>query len=311
MTATFERVNDLAEVRERRPTFLAIGVFDGVHAGHRALLKLMMAEAQAVGARTAVLTFFPHPLEVIQGNHSRMYLTTLEQRVQLLGELGIELIIVHPFNEDVRHTRAAEFINRLCQYLDLSALWGGSFSLGYRREGNADFLRQLGDERGFTVHEIRNLVDWEGEPVSSSRIRRALEIGDIRTVNGCLQRPYVLGGEVVHGNHMGQTIGFPTANLDVWERQLLPANGVYATYAFLDDERLLGATNVGVRPTIGDPQLTVEAHLLDFDRDIYGRQLQLAFMVRVRDEHKFAGIEALRAQIKADVQQVRALLTSP
>jgi riboflavin kinase / FMN adenylyltransferase len=311
MSATYERVNDLAEVRERRATFLAIGVFDGVHAGHQELLKMMTVEAQEEGARAAVLTFFPHPREVIQGNHSRMYLTTLEQRMQLLSALGMELIIVHPFNEEVRHTRATEFVDRLCRYLDLRALWGGSFSLGYRREGDTAFLRRLGKERGFTVHEIQNLIDWEGKPVSSSRIRQALADGDIATVNGCLKRHFELRGEVIHGNHLGHTIGFPTANLDIWERQLLPKNGVYATYAYLDGDRFLAATNVGVRPTVGDPALTVEAHLLDFDQDIYGRQLQLSFVSRARDERKFSGLDALKTQIAVDVAQVRSELISP
>lgn len=308
MTATYERVNDLADVRERRPTFLAIGVFDGVHGGHQELLQLMISSARDAGARPAVLSFYPHPRQVIQGIEGRMYLTTLERRVHLLGAQGVELIIVHPFNEEVRMTRAADFVDRLCHYLDLKALWGGSFSLGHRREGNAEFLRQLGNERGFTVHEISNLVNWRGEPVSSSRIRRALAEGDIATVNGCLQRRFRLGGEVILGDQRGRTISFPTANLEVWERQLLPANGVYAAYAWLDDERLQAAVNIGVRPTIADPHLSVEAHLLDFDRDIYGRELELEFVGRIRDERKFSGLDALKAQISADVEQVRAML---
>lgn len=308
MTESYERVDDLAAVEERRPTFLAIGVFDGVHAGHQQLLHTMAGEARAAGARAAVLTFFPHPLEVIKGIEGRIYLTTLEQRVQLLGRQGIELIVVHPFNEEVRQTRAADFVDQLCQALDLRSLWGGSFSLGYNREGDAQFLRELGRTRGFTVHERSDLLHWQGEAVSSSRIREALAAGDVATANGCLNRPFSLQGEVVRGDQRGRTIGFPTANLVVWERQILPANGVYATYAWLDGERFLAATNVGVRPTVSEPKLTVEAYLLDFDQDIYGRELKLEFIARVRDERKFAGLDALKAQIAADVEQVRALL---
>ncbi len=308
MKRTYEWVNDIADVRERRPTLLAVGVFDGVHAGHQELLKLMQARAGESGARTAVLTFFPHPREVIQGNHSRMYLTTLERRVQLLGELGIDLIIVHPFNEEVRYTRAADFVDRLCRYLDLKELWGGSFSLGYQREGDAAFLRALGQERGFTVREIQDLAALNGEAVSSSRIRQALAEGDIVTVNGCLQRRFVLSGKVIRGDQRGRTIGFPTANLEVWERQILPAHGVYAAYALLEGARMMAATNIGVRPTVADPKLTVEAHLLDLDDDIYGRELALEFVARVRDERKFSGLDALKAQIAADVERVRRLL---
>lgn len=308
MTPTYECVNDLADIGERRPTFLAIGVFDGVHAGHQELLRRMIAAAREEGARPAVLSFYPHPRQVIQRIEGRMYLTTLERRVQLIGAQGVELVVVHSFDEEVRKTRAAEFIDRLCGYMDLKALWGGSFSLGYRREGDANFLRRLGEERDFTVHEISNLIDWEGEPVSSSRIREALALGDIATVNGCLRRRFTLAGEVIRGDQRGRTIGFPTANLAIWERQLLPANGVYATFAWLNGERLVAATNVGVRPTIADPHLAVEAHLLDFDRDIYGCELELEFVARIRDERKFPGLEALKQQIAADVEQTRDLL---
>ena len=310
MELTYERVNSLAQVGERRATFLAIGVFDGVHRGHQELLRAMVDAARSQGARPAVLTFFPHPRAVIQGLSGRIYLTTLDERVQLLAAQGIDLIIVHPFDEDVRMTRAATFVDRLCHHLDLRELWGGSFSLGYQREGDAAFLRRLGAERGFTVHEVSDLSQWDGEQVSSSRIRQALAEGDLEVVNGCMNRRFSVGGEVVRGDQRGRTIGFPTANLAVWEHQLLPGNGVYATYALLEGERFLAATNIGIRPTVSDPRLVVEAYLLDFDRDIYGQDLQLEFVSRIRDERKFEGLEALKMQIAADVEQVRQTLSS-
>ena len=308
MELTYERADSLEEVGERRATFLAIGVFDGVHRGHQELLSTMVAAARSQGARPAVLSFFPHPRVVIQRLEGRIYLTTLEERVRLLAAQGVDLVIVHTFDEEVRTTPAATFVDRLCHHVDLRELWGASFSLGYRREGDADFLRRLGAERGFTVHEITNPTLWDGEQVSSSRIRRALKDGDLDVVNGCLNRRFTVGGEVVRGDQRGRTIGFPTANLDVWEQQLLPANGVYATYAWIDGERFLAATNIGVRPTVGEPKLAVEAYVLDFDRDIYGQELQLAFVSRIRDERKFPGLDALKAQIAADVEQVRQLL---
>ncbi len=308
MVRRFKRVNGLAEIEIRQPTFLAIGVFDGVHRGHQQLLQTMAAQAEEAGAQPVVLTFFPHPKEVIQDIHGRLYLTTLEQRVRLLGEQGMELVVVHPFNEEVRTTRAADFVDRLCRHFDLRQLWGGSFSLGYQREGTAAYLRELGKERGFTVREVEELVPWRGEPVSSSRIRRALAEGDIEEVNGCLGRPFRVAGTVIRGDRRGHTIGFPTANLEVWEQQLLPAKGVYATYAYLEGERHVAATNVGVRPTFGEPGLLVEAHLLDFDGDIYGQELALEFVDRIRDERKFSGLDALKAQIREDVAQVSAML---
>ncbi len=304
------RVEQLSDVTERVPTFVAVGSFDGVHLGHRTVLNAMISEAKAVRARTAVLTFFPHPKRVLQQLTEPYYLGTLEQRVALLGSLGIDLIITHPFNEDVRQTRAATFVDELCRYLDMRQLWGGNFALGYKREGDIPFLRKLGEERGYTVQQVDAMVLFQNERVSSSRIRRSLLEGDMAEVNGCLGRPYCVNGTVIAGQKMGRTIGFPTANVDFWDEQLLPANGVYATYAWLGDERYLAATNVGVRPTVNGSAVSVEAHLLDFDVDIYGRTLRLEFIDRIRPEKKFDGLEALKAQIAADVAEVRTLLGS-
>jgi riboflavin kinase/FMN adenylyltransferase len=308
MNPSFTRVNQPEEVAERRPTFLAIGVFDGVHRGHQTLLQTMVAAARAAKARPAVLTFFPHPSVVIQGMQGRLYLATLEDRVNLLAEQGLELIITHPFDDTVRHTRAADFMERLCRTLDLRQLWGGQFALGYNREGDLPFLTRLGQEKGYTVQHFEELVEWEGAPVSSSRIRRSLAAGNVAEVTGCLGRPYHLCGEVMQGAQRGRTIGIPTANLNVWDELILPTNGVYATYAWVGAERHVAATNIGVRPTVDGHQLTIEAHLLDFDGDLYGREIKLEFVGRIRDEQKFPGLDALVAQIHADINQVRALL---
>lgn len=309
MVDNFQRVDRLSDIQERVPTFLAIGVFDGVHRGHQHLLQEMVANAKAADARPAVLTFFPHPTEVILGLEGRLYLTTLERRVALLAAQGVELVIVHPFDETVRKTRARSFVERLCQVMALRQLWGGSFSLGYEREGNAEFLSALGQEKGFSVHLMQELVQWNGERVSSSRIRKALAEGDMVEVRGCLGRPFCVAGEVMLGDQRGRMLGFPTANLDVWKKHLLPANGVYATYATLNGERYPAATNVGVRPTVDDRQLLVEAHLLDFEREIYGETISLDFIARVRDERKFPNLEALTEQIRVDVAAVRHILS--
>lgn len=308
MIQTATRVEQLSEITEKKPTFVAIGSFDGVHLGHQAVLQKMVTAAQEAHMRTAVLTFFPHPKRVIQQLTEPYYLGTLDERVAQLAELGIDLIITHPFNEQVRQTRAAAFVEELCHYLDMRQLWGGNFALGYQREGDIPFLRRLGAEKGYTVEQVDALISWQGERVSSSRIRRSLLEGDIAEVNGCLGRPYRISGTVVHGAQMGRTIGFPTANLDFWPEQLLPDNGVYATYAWLGDVRHVAATNVGVRPTVNGHGVIVEAHLLDFDGDLYGRTIDLDFIKRIRPETKFPSLDALKDQIKADVQQVRQLL---
>ncbi len=310
MTQTTIRVNQLSDVTRRVPTFVAVGSFDGVHLGHQSVLQTMVSEAQNAGARTAVLTFFPHPQRVIQQMTEPYYLGTLNERVALLTSLGIDLIITHPFNDEVRKMRAVTFVGELCHYLEMRQLWGGNFALGYQREGDIPTLRQLGQDRGYTVQQVEAMVMFQGERVSSSRIRRSLVEGDLAEVNGCLGRPYCVSGTVIEGQKMGRTIGFPTANVGFWDEQLLPANGVYATYAWLGDERHLAATNVGMRPTVNGSNVTVEAHLLDFDADIYGRTLRLEFIDRIRPEMKFAGLDALKNQIAADVAKVQTLLGS-
>ncbi len=308
---SFQVVSNLPQATPNQPTFVAVGVFDGVHLGHQALLQKMIAAAHTANARPAVLTFFPHPAVYIQQLQGRYYLTTLEERVQLLAALGIELVIVHPFDEVTRTTRAAAFVDHLRHYLDMKALWGGHFSLGHEREGDLPFLQAQGADKGFSVQAVDDLLMWQGERVSSSRIRRALEMGHMDVVTGCLGRPYRMTGRVTHGQERGRTIGFPTANLAVWAEQIVPAYGVYATWAWVGGKRIAAATNVGVRPTVSGHNLTIEAHLLDFSGDIYEQDVSLEFMSHIRPEQKFSGLEALKAQIALDVAAVRARLTSP
>lgn len=310
MTHLFQRVSNLTDVQEKTPTFLAVGVFDGVHRGHQALLQQMVTAAQAKKARTAVLTFFPHPITVIRPQNGRLYLSTLDDRVELLREQGISLVITHPFNETVRQTRAADFIEQLCSHINMVQLWGGSFSLGYNREGDLPFLQTLGQQKGFSVHPFESLLEWDGERISSSRIRRELAAGNITAVTACLGRPYCVRGTVIRGEGRGKTIGIPTANLHVWEEQHLPANGVYATVATVRGESYTAATNIGVRPTVSGQHQTVEAHLLDFDRDLYDQEVRLSFIGRIRDEQKFASLDALVAQIHADIAQTREMVAS-
>jgi riboflavin kinase / FMN adenylyltransferase len=307
---TTQVVAHLQEITDRRPTYLAIGVFDGVHRGHQALLQRMSGEAHAAGVQAAALTFFPHPQQVIRGQMGRFYLCPLEERLERLTAVGLDLVIPYTFDQTTRNTRAADFIAQLQQHFHLRQLWSGDFGLGYRREGNAAFLSELGQSQGFTVHEERNLLLLDGERVSSTRVRQALAEGYVAQANALLGRPYHVGGLVEHGDQRGRLLNFPTANLGVWAEQIIPANGVYATYATVGGKTYMAATNIGVRPTVDGQNLRVEAHLLDFDADIYGEWVSLTFMARVRPEQKFTGIEALRAQIGADVQTVRRLLMS-
>ena len=311
MTQSFLRVTHLGEVDHKQPTCVAIGSFDGVHLGHQALLRRMVDRAHGEGMRAAALTFFPHPRRVLRTLPPRFYLTTLDERVRLLAAQGIDLVITHPFDDEVRHVRAADFVDQLLTTLDMKELWGGNFALGYQREGDVPFLRHQGELKGFTVETLDEPVLFNSEIVSSRRVRAALEAGEMDEATGCLGRYFCVRGPVVKGDQRGRTIGFPTANVAVWDELLLPANGVYATYIWVRGERRLAATNVGVRPTVDGLKLTVEAHILDFDADIYGEDVRLEFVRRVRPEMKFAGLDALKAQIAADVAEVRLNVSAP
>lgn len=297
-------VSDLAAVPTVEPTFMAVGVFDGVHVGHQHLLQSMVTAARAKKARTAVLTFFPHPQAVIQNLSGRLYLSTISERVALLGQLGIDVVVTQTFSAATQQTRAAEFVAQLQQHVGLAALWSGDFGLGYQREGTAAYLRQLG---GFEVHLFHDVLAVGEERVSSTRLRNLLAVGDVSAVRPMLGRPFSVTGTVVQGDQRGRTINFPTANVAAWEQLILPANGVYATHAFVSGQRYTAATNIGVRPTVDGQHHRVEAHLLDFDGDLYGQELRLEFLQRVRPEQKFAGLAELKAQIAADVAVVRQI----
>ncbi|MFN2134472.1 MAG: riboflavin biosynthesis protein RibF [Candidatus Promineifilaceae bacterium] len=309
MTQQLLRVNTLADLSDRRPTYLALGSFDGVHIGHQAILRKMVAQARLDGVRSAVLTFFPHPRRLLSGEEGRFYINTLEDRAALLAETGVDWVIIHPFNDTVRSTRAGEFVDQLVTHLDMRQIWGGSFSFGYQREGNLEFLRREGARLGFEPRLVTSLEMFDGRLVSSSRVRHALGIGDFAEVNGCLGRMHSVYGEVVRGDQRGRTIGFPTANLGLWDELLLPADGVYAAYGWLGETRYAAAVNVGVRPTVDGRDRAVEAYLLDFDREIYGESLRLAFDHRIRSEKRFAGLDELKAQIASDVASVRQSLS--
>ncbi len=304
-----KHVYDLAKAQLSQPSVVTIGVFDGVHTGHQHLIRQLVQEARRTGRLSAVVTFFPHPDVILKGLVGRYYLTTAEQKADQILKLGVDLVVTHPFNEQVRMMRAAAFVELLLRHLRMDALWvGADFALGYQREGDVTFLREQGVRHGFTVYETDLLFHGEHR-VSSTAIRQALQVGDVETARIGLGRGYAVVGEVVRGEGRGRQIGFPTANVAVWEQQVIPANGVYAGWAWLGGERYSAVTNVGVRPTFNGSGVTVEAHLLDFQRDIYGQTLEVTFETRLRPEQRFSGIQALIAQIAADVEAGRRALS--
>lgn len=301
-------VYSLADVNLHERSIVTIGVFDGVHRGHQHLIKTLVNEAHSSGRLAVVLTFFPHPDVVLRGLEGRYYLTTPEQKAALLMQLGVDCVVTHAFNDTVRQVRAADFVDQLLAQVKMSALWVGSdFAMGYKREGNVPFLREQGNQKGFSVHDI-DLLEAEGGIISSSAIRQAVQEGQMEQAREWLGRAYSVTGEVVHGEKRGRKIGYPTANTAVWDDLVLPANGIYAGWAQLGNERFMAMTNVGVRPTFDGKNITVEPYLLNFNRDIYGHQLEVSFEKRLRPEAKFDNLQELIDQIGRDVEVGRAYL---
>lgn len=289
---------------------LTIGAFDGVHLGHQALIRWMATEAHRGGMQAVVLTFDPLPRQVLRRGENGL-LSTLEERIALMEPLAVDGVVVLPFDRKTAATPAADFVTLLVKRLALRGLWvGPDFALGRHQEGNIPFLKKIGTHYGFTVHVFNTNVLWEGRPVRSSRIRRAVKAGEMREANGCLGRPYRLTGIVEHGEQRGRRLGFPTANLELPEERLLPANGVYVCRAYLQRGSFDAVTNVGTRPTFDHHPPDVEAYLLDFSADIYGERLRLDFLHRLRAELRFPSAETLIAQIRRDEAAARAFLAA-
>lgn len=290
-----------------RPAGLTIGGFDGVHRGHQALLRRLVEDAHKHSLEAIALTFDPLPRQVLGKKHNDL-LTNLKDRTTYLANLGIDGVVVLPFNRDLAQTSAQDFVDMLAQHLELRVLWvGPDFTLGQSQEGDVRFLQQAGKEYGFRVHTVAPFL-WQGKPVHSTRIRQALRKGDVVSANAMLGRPYHLLGKVVAGERRGRTLGFPTANLDIPPARLLPTNGIYVCRAHLARGTFGAVINVGTRPTFDEGIKTVEAHLLDFSADIYGEQMELKFLAYLRPERKFDKVETLVAQMQEDLAQARIWL---
>jgi riboflavin kinase/FMN adenylyltransferase len=303
------------EPRGWRHAAAAIGNFDGVHRGHQALIAVAVQDARARRGEPVVLTFDPHPSQVLAPDRSARALMTVEQKAEALGRLGIPRLVVLAFTLELSRQAPEEFVRRVvCGCLGAESVAVGSgFRFGHRRGGDLALLQRLGGELGMGVHGVPPLLH-EGSPVSSTRIREALARGDVASARELLGRPFFVDGLVMAGDGRGRTLGFPTANLSLLN-ETLPGLGVYAcrcrNLTAADAGPGWGAVvNVGRRPTFGGGQVSVEAHLLDFSGDLYGRQLRVAFLERLREERSFPGPQALVAQIGEDVARARALLSA-
>jgi len=292
--------------------WLTIGAFDGLHLGHQRILNDLTTGAHQQGETAVVLTFYPHPSEVLRGPRDNFYLMSPEAKAQQIELMGADIFINQPFDLEFSKTSSRDFVTQLKDRLGLKELWvGHDFALGHNREGDFATLQKYGAEMNFSVHAVRT-VEIDGEPVSSSRIRARLAAGDVQAAARMLGRPYSLAGEVTGGAKRGRSIGIPTANLALWEKRAVPASGVYVTWATLNDKRYGSVTNIGVRPTFEEKLLgpVVEAHLLDYDGvEFYGQTLRLDFIARLRGEQRFAGVDELVAQIHRDIEAGRIVLS--
>lgn len=290
-------------------SWLTVGVFDGVHRGHQQILNRLVAGAHENGLPAVVLTFDPHPAKVF-GRGDIKLLTLPGERARLLGDLGVDVVVTHPFNRDVADTTAYDFMKYLKSRIGLThILLGYDSTLGKDREGNASRLTEIGAELGYAVEVVSALGDESGV-ISSTEIRKLITVGKVVEAARLMGHPYALQGMVSRGDRRGKAIGFPTANLAYAREKVVPAGGIYACWAYLGGEKHRAAVNIGTNPTFTPDKTTlnVEAYLLDFDRDIYGEVLQLEFAARLRDELKYDSVAALVEQIGRDVEQAREVL---
>lgn len=300
---------DSLEAVTLQNAWLTVGVFDGVHRGHREIVRKLVTEAHAIGAPAAVLTFHPHPASVLTGREIKC-LTTPDERAELLGSLGVDVVITQRFTRDLSHVTAFEYMSTLKQTLGLSRLLiGYDFALGKGREGNAARLAEIGLELGYTVEVVPAVSDESGV-ISSTAIRKLVSTGNVAEAAKLLGYRYPIRGIVVHGEGRGKRIHYPTANIDYPKHKAIPSNGIYACWGYLEGKRYMVATNVGFNPTFTPERQipSVEAYLLDFDRDIYNEKLKLEFVARLRDEQKFESVEALIQKIGEDVERTQAIL---
>ncbi|MCS5669187.1 MAG: bifunctional riboflavin kinase/FAD synthetase [Dehalococcoidia bacterium] len=297
----------LASVTPSKETVVTVGVFDGVHQGHRHLLRQVVDSAGGQYIPT-VVTFSNRPITVLNPGTEPSYLTTVEQRVDLIKQQGIDLVVCLEFTLELSEVTAEEFAKLLSASLKMKGLiLGPDSALGKDRKGDLEFMQKQGEQLGFWARSVEPL-EIEGQPVKSRRIREAVANGNMAVCPELLGRNHHLSGKVVVGDQRGRTLGFPTANIEVDDQLLLPGDGIYATWAIIDGKRHQAATSIGVRPTFGLTQRLVEVFVMDFSDDLYGKTVGVEFINKVRDQEKFDGLEALIKQIKQDVDDCRQVL---
>lgn len=306
--------NNIAQVRDIPQAVVTIGTFDGVHIGHQAIFKKMKELAQSVDGQTVVVTFSPHPRQVLNIDSSNLrFICTEEEKLRLFERFGIDNVVIIPFTLEFARTPSEVFIKDFIidRIKPSYIVVGYDHHFGKNRMGDFDQLTQLGQQFGFKVERVE-AQDVDEVAVSSTKIRHALAIGDVATANRLLGYPYSVTAEVVRGNEIGRTIGFPTANLELpREYRLISNAGVYTCLVDFDGVTYKAMANIGKRPTIGDrddDNFIIEVNIFDFDQDIYGQHITVRFLDRIRDEVKFTGLEALKAQLNQDREQAKMMM---
>jgi len=297
---------ELQRIAPGRPSAVTIGVFDGVHRGHRHLVAALLEEARRESLAAVAITFHPHPRTVLRLGVPITYLTSLEERVELLQSLGLDAVGVLAFTSELAQLEPREFLGLLKDELDMRLLLvGPDFAFGRNRAGTREVSREIGEKLGFRV-EVASMLDGGGEKVGSTAVREALAKGDVSRVTQLLGRPVSLRGPVVEGDKRGRELGFPTANIALGLDHALPAYGIYVSRAYVRETAYEACTSIGVRPTFdSDEEPTVEAFILDFDGGVYGEELRIDLLERLRGEERFESAEELTAQMHKDVDQTR------
>lgn len=302
-------IGDLAEANLNGLSLVTVGSYDGVHIGHQHLLGQMQATAGQLGYHTSLVTFHPQPKAVLAPHLQIRYLTTPAEKMILLDALGLDLMAILPFGRETAQTPAIEFVRDLVTHLKMRQLWvGPDFALGRNREGDIPRLRQIGQDMGFEVNVAEPLLQGR-EVVSSTRIRKLLTRGEVRQAADLLGRYPSITGQVTQGAQRGRLLGFPTANLSVLPERAVPGDGVYACFVWVHNERYPAVTNIGVRPSFAGAERTIESYLLGYDENLYGLDLRMEFVDRLRPEKRFQDLDNLVAQIRSDAEQAAGLLS--
>jgi len=301
---------ELARYKPEKDTLLTIGVFDGVHLGHKHLISQLKERARKQGLMSGVVTFRRHPQEVLSPKTQLPYLTDLERRENLLRDEGVEVVVTLSFTPELAKLGVREFISLLKEYLRMRGLVvGPDFALGRNREGDVHTLRTLGKEMGFSIDVVSPIM-INSEVISSTAIRKALADGNMKKVHSLTGRMFSLHGRIVSGEGRGRELGFPTANIGVSPGQALPADGVYATRAYFGGKIYQSLTSIGTRPTFDGKERVVEVYILDYKGNLYGQELKIDVVERLRGEERFDTVDELKKKMAEDVKQGRAILNS-